>query len=76
MLNDTSVFPVALLENAVTRPIAYQGNEVCGSPTHANNSADAIVREAIPHDYSIRGNLKSVADPSRSNGRERHYTSK
>jgi hypothetical protein len=32
MLNDTSVFPVALLENAVTRPIAYQGKEVCGSP--------------------------------------------
>ena len=31
MLNDTSVFPVALLENAVTRPIAYQGKEVCGS---------------------------------------------
>ena len=26
--NDTSVFPVALLENAVTRPIAYQGEEV------------------------------------------------
>jgi hypothetical protein len=23
---------VALLENAVTRPIAYQGKEVCGSP--------------------------------------------
>jgi hypothetical protein len=23
---------VALLENAVTRPIAYQGEEVCGSP--------------------------------------------
>jgi hypothetical protein len=32
MLNDTSVFPVTLLENAVTRPIAYQGKEVCGSP--------------------------------------------
>jgi hypothetical protein len=30
--NDTSVFPVALLENAVTRPIAYQGEEVCGLP--------------------------------------------
>jgi hypothetical protein len=30
MSNDTSVFPVALLENAVTRPIAYQGEEVCG----------------------------------------------
>ena len=28
MLNDTSVFPVALLENAVTRPIAYHGKEV------------------------------------------------
>jgi hypothetical protein len=33
MLNDTSVFPVALLENAVTHPIAYQGKEVCGSPS-------------------------------------------
>jgi hypothetical protein len=32
MSNDTSIFPVALLENAVTRPIAYQGEEVCGSP--------------------------------------------
>ena len=32
MTNDTAVFPVALLENAVTRPIAYQGEEVCGSP--------------------------------------------
>jgi len=32
MSNDTSVFPVALLENAVTRPIAYQVEEVCGSP--------------------------------------------
>jgi hypothetical protein len=32
MSNDTSVFPVALLENAVTHPIAYQGQEVCGSP--------------------------------------------
>ena len=32
MSNDTSVFPEALLENAVTRPIAYQGEEVCGSP--------------------------------------------
>jgi hypothetical protein len=30
MSNDTSVFPVALLENAVIRPIAYQGEEVCG----------------------------------------------
>jgi hypothetical protein len=30
MSNDISVFPVALLENAVTRPIAYQGEEVCG----------------------------------------------
>jgi hypothetical protein len=50
MSNDTSVFPVALLENAVTRPIAYQGEEVRGSPIHANNSADAIVREAIPPD--------------------------
>jgi hypothetical protein len=30
MSNDTSVFPVALLENAVTRLIAYQGEEVCG----------------------------------------------
>ena len=48
MLNDTSVFPVALLENAVTGPITYQGEEVRGSPTHANNSASAIVREAIP----------------------------
>ena len=28
MLNDTSVFPVALLENAVTRPTTYQGKEV------------------------------------------------
>ena|SRR5437868_5236046 len=27
-MNDTSVFPVALLENVVTRPIAYQGEEV------------------------------------------------
>src|SRR5438128_2864542 len=27
MSNDTSVFPVALLENAVTHPIAYQGQE-------------------------------------------------
>jgi hypothetical protein len=32
MLNDTSVFPMALLENAVTRPIAYQGEEVCDLP--------------------------------------------
>jgi hypothetical protein len=32
MSNDTSVFPVALLENAVTHSIAYQGREVCGSP--------------------------------------------
>ena len=32
MSNDTSVFPVALLENAVIRPIAYQGEEVRGSP--------------------------------------------
>jgi hypothetical protein len=30
MSNDTSVFPVALLENAVTHPIAYKGQEVCG----------------------------------------------
>jgi hypothetical protein len=28
MSNDTSVFPVALLENAVTRPIADQAEEV------------------------------------------------
>jgi len=28
MSNDTSVCPVALLENAETRPIAYQGEEV------------------------------------------------
>ena len=28
--NDTSVFPVALLKNAVTHPIAYQGQEICG----------------------------------------------
>ena len=47
MSNDTSVFPVALLENAVTGPIRYQGEEVRSSPTHANNSADAIVREAV-----------------------------
>jgi hypothetical protein len=30
-VDHTSVFPVALLENAVTRPITYQGKEVCGS---------------------------------------------
>jgi hypothetical protein len=30
MSNDTSVFPVALLENAVTGPITYQGEEVRG----------------------------------------------
>src|SRR5258706_12851209 len=34
MSNDTSVFPVALLENAVTRPITYQGEEVCDSVIH------------------------------------------
>jgi hypothetical protein len=28
MSNDTSVFPVALLENAATRPIADQAEEV------------------------------------------------
>jgi hypothetical protein len=28
MPNDTSVFPVALLENVVTRPIADQAEEV------------------------------------------------
>jgi hypothetical protein len=48
--NDTSVFSVALLENAVTGPITYQGEEVRGSLTYANNSADAVVREAIPPD--------------------------
>jgi hypothetical protein len=32
MENDTSVFPVVLLENAVILPIASQGEEVCGSP--------------------------------------------
>ena len=57
MSNDTSVFPVALLENAVTGPITYQGEEVRGSPTHANNSANAIVRVAIPADK--RRNRKS-----------------
>jgi hypothetical protein len=30
MLNDTSVFPAALSENAVTRPIAYHGKEASG----------------------------------------------
>jgi hypothetical protein len=50
MSNDTSVFAVALLENAVTGPITYRGEEVPGSPTDANNSADAVVREAIPPD--------------------------
>jgi hypothetical protein len=35
MSNDISVFPLALLENAVTRPIAYQGEEVfCLATTH------------------------------------------
>jgi hypothetical protein len=28
MSNDISVFPVPLLENAETRPIAYQGEDV------------------------------------------------
>ena len=28
MSNDISVFPVALLENAVTDPITYQGEEL------------------------------------------------
>jgi Cu2+-containing amine oxidase len=32
MSNDTSVFPVGIQENAVTRPIAYRGEKVCGSP--------------------------------------------
>src|ERR1700733_8687643 len=41
MSNDISVFPVALLENAVTGPITYQGEEVRGSPTYVNNSANA-----------------------------------
>jgi hypothetical protein len=53
MSNDISVFPVALLENAVTGPITYQGEEVRGSPTYANNSANAIVRVAIPADKRI-----------------------
>jgi len=30
---------MAVLENAVTRPIAYQGEEVCGSP---KRSADEV----------------------------------
>jgi hypothetical protein len=46
--NDISVFPDALLENAVTGPITYQGEKMRGSPTYANNSANAIVRVAIP----------------------------
>jgi hypothetical protein len=50
MSNDTSVFAVELLENAVTGPITYLGEEVPGSPTYANNSADVVVREAIPPD--------------------------
>jgi hypothetical protein len=54
MSNDTSVFPVSLLENPMTGPITYQGEEVRGSPAHANNSADAIVREAIPPDSTNR----------------------
>jgi hypothetical protein len=60
MSNDTSVFPVALLENAVTGPITYQGEEVRGSPTHANNSASAIVREAIPLINSNLVNLNAA----------------
>jgi hypothetical protein len=39
MSNDTSVFPVGLLENAVTRPIAYRGEEVSASP---KRSADEV----------------------------------
>jgi len=53
MSNDISVFPVALLENAVTGPITYQGEEARGSPTYANNSANAIVRVAIPADNAV-----------------------
>ena len=34
------------LRNAVTGPIAYQIKEVCGSPSHANNSANGTVRLA------------------------------
>jgi hypothetical protein len=60
MSNDTSVFPVALLENAVSWPITYQG-EVRGSPTHANNSADAIMREAIPSDNAVSLTWPAVA---------------
>jgi len=49
-VDDISVFPVARLENTVTGPITYQGEEVRGSPTYANNFANAIVRVAIPAD--------------------------
>ena len=50
MSNDIPVFPVALLENAVTGPMTYQGEEVRGSLAQANNSVNAIVGEAIPAD--------------------------
>ena len=32
---------VGLVGNAVTGPITYQGEEVRGSPTYVNNSANA-----------------------------------
>ena len=56
MLNDTSVFPVALLENAVTRPIAYQRQiETTPEPLQGSvlmeNEYDAKTRQNVT--YSI-----------------------
>jgi len=49
MLNDISVFPVALLENAVIGPNIFQGEEVRGSTTYANNSTNAIGKVTVPN---------------------------
>src|SRR5260370_14651247 len=55
MSNDTSVFPVAILENAVTRPIAYQGEEASGLP-HWNQRSEVsrFRRRSAPSNVSLQ----------------------
>jgi len=57
MPNDTSVFPVSLLENSVTRPIAYHGEEVCGS----RNREAELMRSGQSSRTQKSGTLAKVA---------------
>jgi hypothetical protein len=59
MSNDTSFFPVTLLENAVTRPIAYQGKKYA---VHISNELFVFDLQAFADSGRLVGDPEVITE--------------